>query len=156
MLDEQQQHAVGMHVSFCVPLKLLMSGHNLCQQQQQLIAVAQQQQLWWQQQQLQVTCIVGLLAIKPPSTKVRMLASASSGVVLMKAAAGHSHVSTLINIDRLLAPLLLHSFISYVKCLPGCIWSKASRKGSGVGGGVRHGQCGSATHGVFPDRAVGV
>ena len=87
MLDEHQQHAVGMHMSFCVPLKLLMSGHNLCQQQQQLIAVEKQQQ------QLQVTCIVGLLAIKPPSTKVRMLASASSGVVLMKAAAGHSHVS---------------------------------------------------------------
>ena len=130
MLDEQQQHAVGMHVSFCVPLKLLMSGHNLCQQQQQLIAVAQQQQLWWQQQQLQVTCIVGLLAIKPPSTKVRMLASASSGVVLMKAAAGHSHVSTLINIDRLLAPLLLHSFISYVK-----FGRKQGDGGRGGGGG---------------------
>jgi len=90
VLDEWQQHAFDKHLFFCMPLRLLTSGHSPHQQQQQLIAVAKQQQ------QLQVTCIVGLLAIKPPSTKVRMLGSASSGVVLMKAAAGHGHVSTLI------------------------------------------------------------
>ncbi len=45
-----------------------------------------------------------------------MLGSGSSGVVLMKAAAGHSHVSVHIKMGRLLAPLLLNSSI---KCVEG-------------------------------------
>lgn len=109
-----QQHAFNKQIFFCMPFRLLTSGHNPHQQQQQLIAVEKQQQ------QLQVTCIVGLLAIKPPSTKVRMLGSGSSGVVLMKAAARHSHVSVHIKMGRLLAPLLLNSSIKCVKGLLEC------------------------------------
>ncbi len=132
-----------------------MSGHNPCQQQQQLIAVAQQQQPWWQQQQqqLQVTCIVGLLAIKPPSTKVRMLGSASSGVVLMKAAAGHSHVSTptaMCHVDesscRAQPCQRTHqngqtassTAATFIRTLPERIWGGETRRG---GGGGRPGGC---------------
>ena len=39
VLDKRQQHAVGVHVSFCVPLKLLMSDHNP-HQQLHVLAVA--------------------------------------------------------------------------------------------------------------------
>ena len=94
-----------------------------------------------------------------------MLASGSSSIVLTKAAAGPSHVSTHNKTGRLLAPRLLHSFISCAEGLPGCILRRGrgsagvnlgGGKGEKGGGGLRHGQCGSAAHAFFPDSAVGV